>query len=95
VGRTTDLEEVLIALGRAIREARKEAGLTQEELSSLADVHETYVSFLESGRRNPTWGVVRRISIACGLPLPELARRAEEFEQGKRSGKPSRELRRR
>lgn len=82
--RSDDLEKALIALGEAIREARREAVLTQEELALRADIHEAYVSFLESGRRNPTWGVVRRISLALGVPLSELARRAEEFERGER-----------
>jgi len=82
--RSDDLEKALIALGEAIREARREAVLTQEELALRADIHEAYVSFLESGRRNPTWGVVRRISSALGVPLSELARRAEEFERGER-----------
>lgn len=82
--RSDDLEKALIALGKAIHEVRRERGLTQEELASRAEVHETYISFLESGRRNPTWGVVRRISLALGVPLPEMAQRAEEFERGER-----------
>ena len=79
-----DLERALIALGRAIHEARRAKNLTQEELALRTNLHETYIGVIERGRRNPTWGVVRRISIALGLPLPELARRAEEFEQEKR-----------
>lgn len=79
--RSTDLEKALVALGRAIRSARREMGMTEGDLALRADVHETYVSFLESGRRNPTWGVIRRISMALGLPLPELARRAEDLER--------------
>jgi transcriptional regulator with XRE-family HTH domain len=82
--RSDDLEKALIALGEAIREARMEAVLTQEELALRAGIHEAYVSFLESGRRNPTWRTVRRISDGLGLPLSELARRAEEFERGER-----------
>lgn len=79
-----DLEKALIALGRAIHEARREKKLTQEELALRTDLHETYISVIERGQRNPTWGVVRRISLALGVPLPELARRAEEFERGER-----------
>ena len=79
-----DLEKALIALGRAIHEARRQKKLTQEELARQTDLHETYISVIERGQRNPTWGVVRRISLALGVPLPELARRAEEFERGER-----------
>lgn len=76
-----DLDKVLLGLGRAINEARKEKGMTQEELAQGVEVHETYISLIERGQRNPRWGVVRRISRSLGVPLPELARRAEEFER--------------
>lgn len=76
-----DLDKVLLALGQAVNEARREKGLTQEELAQTVGLHETYISLIERGQRNPTWGTVRRISHALGLPLPELARRAEEFER--------------
>lgn len=76
-----DLERALIALGRAIHEVRRARNLTQEELALRTDLHETYISIIERGGRNPTWGVVRRISQALDLPLPELARIAEEFER--------------
>ena len=73
--------KALVALGRAIREIRKEKGLTQEELARRADFHESYISVLESGRRNPTWGTVRWISQGLGIPLFELVRRADELER--------------
>jgi transcriptional regulator with XRE-family HTH domain len=77
----SDPDKVLLGLGRAINKARKEKGLTQEGLALRVDLHETYISIIESGRRNPTWLVVRRISDALGVPLPDLARRAEELER--------------
>jgi transcriptional regulator with XRE-family HTH domain len=76
-----DLEKALIALGRAIKEVRRERELTQEELSQRTGLHESYISVLESGRRHPRWGAVRRISIGLEMPLSELARRAEELER--------------
>lgn len=68
-----------MGLGRAINEARKKKGMTQEELALQVELHETYISLIESGRRNPTWGVVRRISRALEVPLPDLVERAEEL----------------
>ena len=76
-----DLDKVLLGLGRAVYEARKEKGLTQEQLAEQVDVHETYISLIERGRRNPRWGVIRRISATLGVPLPDLARKAEELER--------------
>jgi transcriptional regulator with XRE-family HTH domain len=49
-------------LGKAIRLTRKRNGLTQVALGSIADIHPTWISHIESGRINPTWGNVRRIA---------------------------------
>jgi len=76
-----DLDKALAALGGAVSEARRERELTQEELAQRGGLHESYISVIESGRRNPTWGVVRRISQALEMPFPELVRRAEELER--------------
>lgn len=76
-----DLEKALIALGMAVGEIRRESELTQEELAQRTGFHETYISVIERGQRNPTWGTVRRIAIGLKVPLPELARRAEEIER--------------
>ena len=69
-------------LGRAIRQLRTERGLSQEELGLRAEIHPTWISHLESGRNNPAWGSVRRIAAALDVRLSELARLAEEREEG-------------
>ncbi|MDQ2630739.1 MAG: helix-turn-helix transcriptional regulator [Actinomycetota bacterium] len=65
----------------AIRTIRKERGLTQEELSLRAGLHETYISHIESGHRNPTWGKVLEISAALDVQLTQLAQLADELER--------------
>jgi transcriptional regulator with XRE-family HTH domain len=78
----TPLEEkALVALGRAISELRREKGLTQEELAQRVELHESYISFIESGRRNPTWGTVLRISRGLEVPMSELVQRATKLER--------------
>lgn len=69
-----------IGLGRAIRTLRKEGQLSQEALGERADIHPTWISHIESGRINPTWGNVRRIARGLGVPLPQLAQLAEDYE---------------
>jgi len=71
----------LIALGRAVNELRKEKGLTQEELAERGNLHESYISVIEGGQRNPTWATLRGISHGLGVPLAELIRRADELER--------------
>lgn len=64
-------------LGRAIRELREERGISQEALAHAADTHPTWISHLESGRNNPSWGTVRRIASALGVSMAALAERSE------------------
>lgn len=65
------------ALGRAINAAREERGMTQEDLAHRADLHPTWISHLESGRKNPTWATVGRIAAALDMRVSELAALAE------------------
>lgn len=56
------------------------AHLSQEALGLEADIHPTWISHIESGRVNPTYGNVRRIANALGVSLPALAALAEHLE---------------
>ena len=67
-------------LGQAIKQLRKERGLSQEELGHAAEIHPTWISHIESGRNNPAWGSVRRIAAALDVTVSELAKLAEELE---------------
>jgi transcriptional regulator with XRE-family HTH domain len=67
-------------LAQAIRSLRTRTGVTQELLSKRSGIHATWISHIESGRINPTWGNVRRIAAALGVPLGVLADLAEENE---------------
>jgi transcriptional regulator with XRE-family HTH domain len=68
-------------LGTAIRTLRNEAQLSQEALGERADIHATWISHIESGRINPTWGNVRRIAYGLGAKLEDLAALAEKIER--------------
>jgi transcriptional regulator with XRE-family HTH domain len=70
-----------IGLGKAIRTLRDGKKLSQETLGNEAGIHPTWISHIESGRINPTWGNVRRIARGLGVPLEQLAALAEEFER--------------
>jgi transcriptional regulator with XRE-family HTH domain len=82
-------EDPQIGLGKAIRQMRKEIRLSQEALGLRADIHPTWISHLESGRVNPTWGNVRRIAFGLEVSLPELAALAEHLELKYRNGPPA------
>jgi transcriptional regulator with XRE-family HTH domain len=70
-----------IGLGLAIRTLRTEVELSQETLGLRSEIHPTWISHIESGRINPTWGNVRRIAGGLKVTLAELAALAEDFER--------------
>jgi transcriptional regulator with XRE-family HTH domain len=73
-------EDPQIGLSKAIRQLRKEVQLSQEALGLLVGIHPTWISHIESGRVNPTWGNVRRIAEGLRVSLPALAALAEDLE---------------
>lgn len=70
-----------IGLAKAIRKLRTDGELSQEALGERAEIHPTWISHIESGRINPTWGNVRRIAKGLKVPLPRLAQLAEDYEE--------------
>lgn len=74
-------EDPQVGLGKAIRQLRNEAELSQEALGEKAEIHPTWISHIESGRINPTWGNVRRIARGLDVKLPRLAELAEKLER--------------
>ncbi|MGN6256799.1 MAG: helix-turn-helix domain-containing protein [Solirubrobacterales bacterium] len=70
-----------IGLGRAIRTLRNNSGMSQETLGERAEIHATWISHIESGRINPTYGNVRRIAYGLEVPVSRLAELAEKLER--------------
>lgn len=65
-------------LGLTIREHRRAAGLTLEQLAERADLHWTYISEIENNRRNPSLNVLRKLAGGLGLRLSVLISDAED-----------------
>lgn len=57
-----DFLEIGLALGKVLRQKRKEAGLTQEQLAHEADVQRNYVSLIERGINQPTIAVLFKLA---------------------------------
>ena len=55
-------QKVAIAFGRVLREARRERGLSQEDLAGEANFDRTYPSLLERGLRTPTLTVIFQLA---------------------------------
>jgi transcriptional regulator with XRE-family HTH domain len=70
------------ALGRALRELRKRAELTQEELAARAGTDNTYISHAEAGRFGVGWDTVMRLVRAMDSTISELASEVERQPDG-------------
>jgi len=68
------------ALGRAIRQLRKEAGLTQQQLADLAQVSVPELRLIEHGGVDADWGTVRHLAVAMNSNLGDVFRLTEELE---------------
>lgn len=64
--------EDLGKLGRRIRFLREKIGLSQEELSFKADLHRTYLSQLELGKRNPSYTTLLKLADALSIDITDL-----------------------
>jgi transcriptional regulator with XRE-family HTH domain len=76
-----------LVLGRALQSLRERAQLTQDELAARLDIHSTYVSQVERGRRGVRWHTVLRFLDALGADLHQLADAVAEVERDKRASK--------
>lgn len=59
-------------LGRRISEIRKIKGITQEGLAEKADLTVSYISKIETGKKNPTIAVIEKIAQAMGVDIYQL-----------------------
>lgn len=68
---------LMLAISKAIRERRVGLGVSQEELGNRADLHRTYISDIEAGRRNLSLRSLFRLATGLGLSVSELLKLAE------------------
>jgi len=71
-----DLHQV--AFGKAVRELRKERGLSQEAFADLAAIDRSYMGHIERGEKNVTLTKIYQLTSALGITVLELFKRIEE-----------------
>lgn len=59
-------------LGRNVRTYRKLAGLSQEKLAELANLHRNYIGEVERGEKTISIDALTRIAKAVGVKLTDL-----------------------
>ena len=60
----------LTALGDALRAARKEKNLTQEQLADESHVSTKQIADIEKARRNPSYLILKALAKVVHLSLP-------------------------
>ena len=73
------MDKVIQAFGKALREVRKEKGLTQEQLGFEADLQRIYVSTLELGQQQPSLTTIFKLANGLSCSATELIRYTEEI----------------
>ena len=68
------------ALGLAVKARRGALEITQEQLANNTGLHQRWISNVETGKRNPSYGSLRRLAAGLGLSASELLARAEQIE---------------
>lgn len=66
--------DVRARVGLNLQRPRRERGLSQEELAHAANVHQTCVSDLERGKRNPSIVILNQLATALGVDLADVCK---------------------
>ena len=56
-------------VGKRIREARNEAGLTQEQLAAKSGLPQSHISRIENAKHSPARATIEKIANALGRPV--------------------------
>jgi len=63
--------------GAEVKRLRARLQISQEELAERAELHRTYVSDVEAGKRNPSLATIQRLAVALGSSITALFTLAE------------------
>ena len=71
------------AVGKAIRDLRKEKGISQDVLSGFAGIARTHLTMIENGTKQANFETLWKIALALDIRPSELVARIErEIENG-------------
>ena len=66
------------AVGKAIRDLRKEKGISQDVLSGFAGIARTHLTMIENGTKQADFETLWKIAFALDIRPSELVARIEE-----------------
>jgi len=78
------LQQLYDCLGQVIALRRKRIGLSQEELGEDAGVDRAFISSIERGKRNPSFGAIARIANGLRMRYTRLVDNCERCVDNER-----------
>jgi transcriptional regulator with XRE-family HTH domain len=66
------IDFVYSEVGNRVVAARKERGMSQEQLSAHSGIDRSHMGFIEQGRRKPTLSTLVKIANSLGMSLEQL-----------------------
>lgn len=66
------------AVGKAIRDLRKEKGISQDVLSGFAGIARTHLTMIENGTKQANFETLWKIALALDIRPSELVARIEQ-----------------
>lgn len=71
---------ILVNFGQTIRKIRLFKGISQEKFADMCDLHRTYISDVELGKRNVSLENIEKMSLALELRMSQLFEEVEKNE---------------
>lgn len=75
-------DRLVAAFAAVLRERREAAGMPQEDLAGRAEVSARFISFLETGKRQPSLSALAAISAGLGVSMTVMMADLEERLRG-------------
>ena len=73
-------KDLLLAFGQTVRKIRLSKEISQERFADMCDLHRTYISDVELGKRNVSLENIEKIAKALDMHISELFREVESDE---------------
>ena len=70
-------EDLLLTFGKTIRKIRLSKNISQEKFADLCNLHRTYISDIELGKRNVSLENIGKMASALDMNISELFQEAE------------------
>ena len=70
-------EDLLLIFGKTIRKIRLSKNISQEKFADLCNLHRTYISDIELGKRNVSLENIGKMASALDMNISELFQEVE------------------